>query len=219
MVVVVLVPSLGRKRTVKKNHKSPQRLYIGASDAFNYLTIKRSAHDNGGMTLFTKVAIPANTRLVVEGKRINKAECDRLLALNMDAKNSRQMYAAYLIGSGVRDEWIDAHPRHGNGSGGGGGDDSVDSEGGSSGSGDGGGNTEGGRLSLIEYIARSNEPAPKTRANMCCIIERQPTTRPVLVTTTAVAADTELTWHYGRNYRRVGYRAGRSAPRHAWLRH
>jgi hypothetical protein len=52
---------------------------------------------------------------------------------------------------------------------------------------------------------------------MILLQERKPEVRPVFVTVRDIAVGEELTCVYGDAYTRVGYKAGRKAPKPKWL--
>ena len=69
----------------------------------------------------------------------------------------------------------------------------------------------------IWWASFMNEPDSKQTANCVMAIETKPTRRMAFVTVKPVPRNTELTVKYGNSYRRIGYRAGKAAPKPAWL--
>lgn len=164
----------------KKKAKPPERVYLTPDD------VEVRDTDDRGKGLFALRDLAPNSRLYYEGKEISKKRYDQLVEKSQEKKKYSD-YVEYVMWSGRKDVFIDAHPRR--------------------------------RGPAYWLASRMNEPSPRQKANMFLTYEKRGELGkwPVLVAVRRIPADTELTFKYGTEFVRNGYKAGQKAVRPSWL--
>lgn len=162
----------------KAKAKRPERVYI-------IDTVIEIPTADAGIGLAADAPLAPNSRIVYEGVTIDEK---RLTELKRMAKeDAKTQYLAYIMASGKKGTYIDAHPRHP------------------------------GSAAWFAKRVNEPRPGTTANMVLVHERPKGGQPRPVFVTVRDVKAGEELTCKYGSSYTRVGYKAGRAPKKPSWL--
>lgn len=103
------LPMVRRRHTRPGANARPPRQYFNSAEDYEV----KSVPTKDGLGLFARHALPMNSRLVYDGRRITKAQYEWLVELDETRADApKKRYVSYVGGGGLAGVLIDANPRH-----------------------------------------------------------------------------------------------------------